>query len=299
MLTAYKRKRGSGFSPWHGFLFLIIIGFAFGLKIVNALKPTVVPRSDVPAVAFQDVQSESEQFNSNLQNDLEVILEPSQESGGDTDPELVHEPLGGELDSDGQLQTEIQTLPAEFNLAVPFTSQAPTGNWDAVHEDACEEASFLMVTEFYAGKQAGKLEASYVDQKLLDMINKQTSLGMGYSISAEQTVQFIQEYFGLQARILDKPSVEQIKTLIHSGKPVLVPAAGRELDNPFFTGEGPLYHMLVLRGFTADAFIANDPGTRNGENYRYSIETIMQAIGDWNSGDPATGEQRIIYIEPR
>ena len=78
-----------------------------------------------------------------------------------------------------------------------------------------------------------------------------------------------------------------------------MPAAGRELGNPNFTGEGPLYHMYVIRGYTADTFITNDPGTRNGENYIYAIDVVMNSIGDWNNGDPTNGAKRIFYIEPR
>src|SRR3989344_4828168 len=37
---------------------------------------------------------------------------------------------------------------AEVNLKVPFTSQAPTGNWDLPYQEACEEASALMAIRY-------------------------------------------------------------------------------------------------------------------------------------------------------
>ena len=47
------------------------------------------------------------------------------------------------------------------------------------------------------------------------------------------------------------------------GVPVLLPAAGRLLRNPYFSGQGPLYHMLVVKGYTRDGkIITDDPGTR-------------------------------------
>ena len=131
------------------------------------------------------------------------------------------------------------------------------------------------------------------------MIDLETSLGMGYSISVAEAVTFIEEYYGLKAVVIDNPSVEDIKELVAAGKPVIVPAAGRELGNPNFTGEGPLYHMYVIRGYTADTFITNDPGTRNGENYVYDTDVVMDSMRDWNNGDPTTGAHRIFYIEPK
>lgn len=297
MLTAYKRKRAQGFSPWYGFLILLVIAFAFGLKIIDVFKPTEVPTANVPAITYEDavrqvdeqptVSSPESQAADSAPNQLEVSEESSTPGAEPLDPDAGTQVVPSEI------------LPEEFNLAVPFTSQAPTGNWDPVHEDTCEEASFLMVVEFYSGRAAGKMDPAYVDPKLLEMVAQQTASGLGYSISAQQSVDFIEQYYGLTAKILDNPTVDQIKQLIVAGKPVLVPAAGRKLGNPFFMGDGPLYHMLVLRGFTQDAFIANDPGTRNGENYSYTTQTIMDALGDWNNGDPNVGAKRIVYIEPR
>ena len=43
-------------------------------------------------------------------------------------------------------------LPAEINLKVPFVLQAPNALWDALHEDACEEASVIMFNAFFKKK---------------------------------------------------------------------------------------------------------------------------------------------------
>jgi hypothetical protein len=69
-----------------------------------------------------------------------------------------------------------------------------------------------------------------------------------------------------------------------SGKLVIIPAAGRLLGNPNFSGQGPIYHMLVVRGFDnkTGEFITNDPGTRKGEGYRYKYSVLINAIHDWS-----------------
>ena len=87
-----------------------------------------------------------------------------------------------------------------------------------------------------------------------------------------------------------------MKSALANGSPIIVPAAGRELANPNFTGAGPLYHMLVVRGYTDSTFVTNDPGTRNGNGYVYKQKIIMDAMGDWNGGDPANGAKVVIVV---
>lgn len=155
-----------------------------------------------------------------------------------------------------------------------------------------------MVLEFYRG--AKSVDPKFADDEYLKMTALEESLSYGLSITAEETVDVIQKYSDFKARVIEDPTIDQLKELVTKGYPVIVPAAGRELGNPFFTGEGPLYHMLVIRGYTKDGkFITNDPGTRHGENYSYNESIFMSAIGDWNNGDPANGATRVIVIEPK
>ncbi len=191
----------------------------------------------------------------------------------------------------------LSAIKPEINLAVPFTSQAPESNWDLPYQELCEEASAYMVAEYYFGKPEGKIDAIEANTALLEAIAfEEDYLGTYLDTTAEETASFIEAYYGLEAEVLQNPTVEQIKAEVAAGRPVIVPAAGRELGNPNFTGEGPLYHMLVIKGYTADSFITNDPGTRNGENYVYNIATIMAAMGDWNDGSPATGAKVVIFV---
>jgi hypothetical protein len=41
--------------------------------------------------------------------------------------------------------------PPKQQLDVPFTSQAPAGNWLEPWQNACEETSVIMVTNFFKG----------------------------------------------------------------------------------------------------------------------------------------------------
>src|SRR5687767_2969126 len=42
-------------------------------------------------------------------------------------------------------------IPGTLSLPVPFTPQAPTGNWDTIHNEACEEASAIMANAYFSG----------------------------------------------------------------------------------------------------------------------------------------------------
>ncbi len=188
-------------------------------------------------------------------------------------------------------------LPDAINLAVPFTSQAPLGIWDEFTEETCEEASLLMVREYYAGALEGSIDPATADADFRVMVLVQENMDFGVSISAAQFLSFAEAYDGTVARVIEDPSAEDLRTLLAAGHPIIIPAFGRNLGNPFFTGEGPLYHMLVLRGYTPTTFITNDPGTRHGENYQYATDVLMNSLGDWD-GDSPDGGSRVIVIDP-
>ena len=121
-----------------------------------------------------------------------------------------------------------------------------------------------------------------------------------YSLTAAELGAFTESYFGtVKASVIENPTIDQIKVYINAGIPVVVPAAGQELGNPFYTGVGPLYHFIVLRGYDGENFITNDPGTRRGENYTFAQSVVMSAMGDWNDGDPANGAKRILIFEKK
>jgi hypothetical protein len=192
---------------------------------------------------------------------------------------------------------EPKPLPVEFNLSVPFTTQAPLVNWDHAHDEACEEAALMIVDAYW--NDLSLSDKAAVDRTLLDIEAWETErFGYYESTTVEETVIMAREYFHMtNVSVVEDPTVEQLKRLIADGKPVLVPAAGRELGNPNFRSPGPLYHFLVLKGYTADTFITNDPGTRKGADYVYDIDVIMNAMHDWNGGDVLNGEKAVIVVE--
>ncbi|MDP2918304.1 MAG: C39 family peptidase [bacterium] len=171
-------------------------------------------------------------------------------------------------------------LPSEVLLSVPFGSQSPYAIWDERDEESCEEASIAMVHYFWQKK---KLTRAAMRQELDKLIAFQVKYYGDYIDSDSAGIARIaREYYGYEkAEARYDITVEDLKKELAAGNPVIIPAAGRLLGNPNFTGAGPLYHVLVLIGYNSKGFIANDPGTRRGEKYFYSYGVLYNSIHDF------------------
>ena len=188
-------------------------------------------------------------------------------------------------------------LPAEVNLAVPFSSQAPKMVWDADHEEFCEEAAVLMAESYINNTSIPN--ADYADAQLYaEKDFELKTFGYFKDTTAAETAKILTDFYHVQkVQLVSNPTLEQIKQNLAAGKVIIEPAAGRMLGNPNFTGAGPLYHNLVLKGYTKDgSIITNDPGTRKGADYIYSSDVIMNAMHDWNGGDVDHGAKVIIVV---
>jgi len=233
--------------------------------------------ADVPAVAFDEV--------------LEVVevARVAEEKIAAVTPETPEIPITPET---------LETPVTSFNLAIPWTPQAPNAVWDHRDQEACEEASIYMVDLYYQGIGSGLVDPDIADAAIQDLVDEQMQM-FGYfeSTTAEQTAELIESYYGYSTELIIDPTVDQIKDQILAGYPVVVPMAGQVLDNPYFTPPGPEYHMLVIKGFTEEGFITNDPGTRNGENWIYDYDHFMNSIHDWVEDDILSGKKVVIVIQ--
>ncbi|MEA3399059.1 MAG: C39 family peptidase [Patescibacteria group bacterium] len=169
----------------------------------------------------------------------------------------------------------------EINLDVPFTIQSPDQKWDEFYKEGCEEASILMVYAFVHNQNI-TVESALKD--IGEMIDWQLENYNGhFDLPATTTAEIAEITYGLDTKLIELNSIDDIKGIIETGYPLILPCAGRELKNPNFKQPGPLYHMLVVKGFLANgSIITNDPGTRKGENYIYEADVLWNAIADWN-----------------
>tara|TARA_Y100000310_G_scaffold323676_1_gene384434 strand:- start:952 stop:1611 length:660 start_codon:yes stop_codon:yes gene_type:complete len=186
-------------------------------------------------------------------------------------------------------------LPRKASLSVPFTVQAPHANWDAPYQEACEEAALLMVHSFLSESE---LTSQRANEQLLDLIEWETKKGYSEDVTLQELADIAEFFYGYTSQIIEDPSLRGIQEQIAQGNPVIVPAAGRMLGNPYFSGEGPWYHMLVITGYDGRRFITNDPGTKRGEGYRYKHDVLLDAIHDWTrvKEEISEGERRVLIL---
>ena len=163
-------------------------------------------------------------------------------------------------------------------INVPFSPQSPFANWDVIHEDACEEMSLILVHHYLERTPINRTQA---EEELQALIVWEHEHGYGDDVTALQLGEIARDVYGYRFRILKEPTVSMLRQELSKGNPVIVPAAGRRLENPYFSGAGPWYHMLVVTGYNETGFITNDVGTKRGENYWYPTNILMSAIHDW------------------
>lgn len=198
----------------------------------------------------------------------------------------------------------VARTPGVVKNDVPFTSQAPSGQWhDARFQNACEEAAALMAMRWVEGRPLSRAEA---ERELLAIVAfEQETFGHFHDTAAADTVERIfRGYFRYSGvRVVQDIDTGDIKRALAGGAFVIVPVNGRLLGNSHYTRPGPREHNLFVIGYdpTADTFITHDPGTRHGAWYRYSAATLQRALRDYPTGqhEPFTSPRTAMVVVRR
>jgi len=203
-----------------------------------------------------------------------------------------------ETNSKKNFPNQKKLLPEAFDLDIPFIVQAPLGNWSSPFDHACEEASVLMVRYYFEKKKPQ--EPKKLAKEIFDLVSfEKEKYGAYKDTSAKQTAQLIKDYFGYEAKVFYEISLEDIKRELVKGNPVILPVLGRNLKNPFYTPPGPKHHTIVVKGYTKEGFITNDPGTKRGENFFYSFEILEKAIQDYGEDTKEKKRAMIVVFPPK
>ena len=245
---------------------LAVLAIAINLYINLQSKPCVFqdmndfPETEEPFVFDKDKKMEDVALNNNKEKNKEVAKKDIKE-------EFIKE--------------------KNILLNVPFSSQAPYGNWDDPRkQDGCEEVAVIMAMAWVREK---KLDLKYVDSEI-DLISayEEEIIGNYYDTSAQDTAQIIFKGFYKYDNIEVRYDIakEDIKQELFKGNLVIVPTNGQLLGNPFYTPPGPITHNLVIIGYDIlkKEFIVNDPGTRRGEKYQYNENVLENALLDYPTG---------------
>jgi hypothetical protein len=190
------------------------------------------------------------------------------------------------------------------NLTVPYIREVPAGTSGGPWKNACEEASFAMLEKYYTGKKTMNLAEGKAFMTML--FGKENTLyGSNVNSDTTQSKYLIDTYTDYSAKIIDNPTIDQIKSEIDAGRPVITPHYGFDLHNPHipFLRTGTSYHMMVITGYdeAAQQFIVNDPGdTIDGQGYRYDYDLFMNTIHEYSyKTKKADGPARAIFTFPK
>jgi len=191
-------------------------------------------------------------------------------------------------------------LPAAVILPVPFTSQAPLGNW-AQRQHTCEEASLLMVDRYLHGDHSGGL----IDPRTADAgINQITAWKPAVDLTPTQVGQVAQKYMGWGYEVLPSDRLHMRQQLA-LGRPLIVGVRTHGLGNPNYPGYSSHYeqpawsvsHYLVVVGYDqSDSYVLNDPGLTRGHGYHIKYDQLMHAIDDLDQAYPSLNAGRVFLV---
>lgn len=169
--------------------------------------------------------------------------------------------------------------PTELNLDIPFYPQAPFADWSMPYQEACEEASVLLIANAYFDHNWSR--DAFRDEILKLVAWEVEQFGAYEHTDAAQTAEMLRAYLGLESRTIESPTFADVQDTLRRGHLLVGLFAGRELGNPFYSGDGPLYHAMVVKGFTETSVVTHDVGTKRGADYVYPWTTFQSALHEW------------------
>lgn len=191
-------------------------------------------------------------------------------------------------------------VPSAVLLGVPFTDQAPLGNW-ADKQHTCEEASIVMVDRYLRGDHSG----GQIDGHTADAaINQVTAWKPAQDLTTLQIGQLAHTYLGWAYKVLPADPLT-MKQQLALGRPLIVGVRTHGLGNPTYPGysshfEQPgwsVSHYLVVVGYdSANNYILNDPGLTRGHGYHITYDQLMHAVDDLDQAYPELNSGRVFVV---
>jgi Peptidase_C39 like family len=189
-------------------------------------------------------------------------------------------------------------LPDRVLLQVPFTKQAPLGNW-AAHQESCEAANLTMLRFYWSGNRSVVLDPKTADGyiRTIDSWKPQPDL------NDKMMGQLAQRHWGYAYEILpNNPDV--IAEQLAQGRPLLAEVRTHGLGNPHYPGYANHFeetgwsvpHFVTIIGYDKTGVWLNDPGITLGRGYHITYAQLTHAIADLGQHHPALNNGNVLLL---
>ncbi len=193
-------------------------------------------------------------------------------------------------------------LPDKHLIQTVFVPQSPEKNWDQPWQDACEEASLLTVDYYY--RQITQPDPQTIKNDLLKMFDFETQQSFTHDVNINQMALVAQNYLKYTPKIINNPTIDDLKQYLSQNIPIIIPANGKTLyqENKHFKDGGPYYHNLVILGYddNTQKFTVHDVGTQFGAYFKYTYSLLMESIHDFPSTlkkeDIDSGDKKVLIL---
>lgn len=187
----------------------------------------------------------------------------------------------------------------ENNLIPPkklncqFYSQAPTWNWNQPYQDYCEEASIILWLNCLEWKNVWLNE--YLSQ-LDGLWAYEQKNWYEKDVSMEEIKKILLKKYWKESKIIKNPTFDKIKKILDKWHLMIVWVAGQQLWNPYYSWDGPIYHVVLVVGYDWNNIITHDVWISKWENYRYDNKHFINSIHNWSKENILEWEKVILEI---
>lgn len=196
------------------------------------------------------------------------------------------------------------TLPDHVLLQVPYTTQAPLGNW-AQHQESCEEATLTMLSAYWEQDSAVVIDPHVADASIAALVRWQIQNWRSeVDLNNHRMGELAKGYFGYGYKIVpNDPQV--IREQLAAGRPLIAAVRTHGLGNPNYPGYSSTYeqtgwsvpHFVLLIGYDGGGVWLNDPGISQGRGYHITFAQLAHAIDDLDQHHPATyNEGQVLLV---
>ena len=194
-------------------------------------------------------------------------------------------------------------LPARLLLQVPYTTQAPLGNW-AQHQESCEEATLSMLAAYWERDPSVVIDPSAADATIAALVSWQVQhWGSEDDLTDTRLGELAKQYYGYGYRIVpNDPQV--VREQLAAGRPLIAGVRTHGLGNPNYPGYSNHYeqagwsvsHFVLVIGYDSDGVWLNDAGITKGRGYHISWAQLTHAIDDLNQNYPALNQGQVLLV---